>query len=239
MKNILKLTVLFLIICQVNSACKSTQKDKMEIDKPIVQSSQTILGLGDSYTYGQSVDTASRYLTQLYTLLKTKDFKIEYPKIIAQTGWTTAEMLAAVAADSDKSKYDFVFLLIGVNNEYRGMDASTYQPQFKTCLDTAIARCKNGASHVFVVSIPDYSVTRFAGRKSLPNATSDRIDVYNKINKKIADDNKVNYIEITVDSRLAYNNSALIANDGLHPSALMYEDWANKIIPVIEPLLHR
>ena len=74
------------------------------------------LALGDSYTIGESVKESNRWPVQLYESLNGK---LSYPKIIAKSGWTTDELLDTLNKTKIK-KYDFVSLLIGVNNQYRG-----------------------------------------------------------------------------------------------------------------------
>lgn len=222
--------ILLLMATAIGFACKHRTPQPMK--------TYSILGLGDSYTYGQDVDTSQRYLSQLHSQLIAKNYTVSYPKIIARTGWTTKDLLENIALDKDVKKYDFIFLLIGVNNEYQSQNPSGgYRREFETCLDSAIHRAGNDTSRVFVVSIPDYSVTRSAGRLVVPNEISRRIDEFNKINKEEAERKKVNYIEITVDSRLAYNDKTLIASDGLHPSGKMYAQWVDKILPLIEKKL--
>ena len=58
--------------------------------------------------------------------------------------------------------YDFVTLLIGVNNQYRGRKVVDYIPEFESLLKQAIQFAGNDTSHVIVLSIPDWGVTPFA-----------------------------------------------------------------------------
>lgn len=227
----MKIFIPFLLIILMGiSSCNN----KDELPQPMTEKKKySILGLGDSYTYGQNVDTNERYLSQLYTNLVDQKYNVQYPKIIALTGWRTDDLLYNIALDGDKKKYDFVFLLIGVNNEYQGRSPESYRSEFVRCLDNALAFASGISDNVFVVSIPDYSVTRSQGRQAVPNATSLRLDEYNKINREEAEKKKVNYIYITEDSRLAYNDATLIASDGLHPSGKMYGLWVDKILPVM------
>src|SRR5258708_6006692 len=63
--------------------------------------------------------------------------------------------------------YDFVSLLIGVNNEYRGRSTAEYAEEFGQLLQQAIRFARGQAANTLVLSIPDWSVTPFA-RASLP-----------------------------------------------------------------------
>jgi len=65
------------------------------------------------------------------------------------------------------------------------------------------------------------------------------IDQFNAINKAISIKAGVHYIDITPISREAANDPSLIAPDGLHPSAKMYQLWVNLLMPLVEARLKR
>ncbi|WP_258105073.1 SGNH/GDSL hydrolase family protein [Marinoscillum sp. MHG1-6] len=193
--------------------------------EPEVPSKQkTFLALGDSYTIGEAVDEDQRWPVQLVTKLLNDSVKIDAPTIIARTGWTTNELLAAIALENVVDTFDIVSLLIGVNNQYRGYPIDQQKREFDKLLQQAISFAGGDTSRVFVVSIPDYSVTPF-GQSGNPEKTAREIDLYNSINDSIADLYQVQYFDITPISREAASNPDLIASDGLHPSEEMYRRW--------------
>lgn len=53
-----------------------------------------LLALGDSYTIGESVAASERWPEQLAELLRKEGPPVERPTVIAQTGWTSGELLA-------------------------------------------------------------------------------------------------------------------------------------------------
>ncbi len=55
-----------------------------------------------------------------------------------------------------------VSLLIGVNNQYQHESIEAYKLEFTELLNRAISYANNNKNRVFVLSIPDYSVTPFA-----------------------------------------------------------------------------
>ena len=83
------------------------------------QKLNTYLALGDSYTIGESVEEEMRWPNQLTRILNQSGMPFEIPHIIAQTGWTTDELLLAINSAPLEENYDYVSLLIGVNNQYR------------------------------------------------------------------------------------------------------------------------
>ena len=187
----------------------------------------TMLCLGDSYTIGELVEEQECFPMQTVALLKQKQIEFAKPELIAKTGWTTDELAIAIKETDIKTKFDFVTLLIGVNNEYRGRSAGNYRQEFHELLNTAIDYANGNLSHVFVISIPDWGVTPF-GKKDLrgEKKIGEEINLFNTINKEEAKKAKVCYVDITPVSKQAKANSALIAKDGLHPSGVMYSEWA-------------
>ena len=109
----------------------------------------TYLALGDSYTIGQSVPTADSYPYQLAAQLKANNLKIGQPQIIARTGWTTGDLISAIADGGLSPKYSFVTLLIGVNNQYQNYNPEAYRTDFDNLVNTAISHAKGGKKKRF------------------------------------------------------------------------------------------
>ncbi|WP_293311408.1 SGNH/GDSL hydrolase family protein [Pedobacter sp. UBA5917] len=190
----------------------------------------TYLALGDSYTIGESVKQTESFPYQLQAMLKANGNNVSNPKIIATTGWTTDELQAAIKKENLNGTYSFVTLLIGVNNQYRGYPLNTYKKEFAELLQTAIAFVGGDKRKVFVVSIPDWGVTPFAKNSGRSAETiAAEIDNFNAANQEIARSAGVSYTNITPASRNAATDKSLIADDGLHPSAKMYGQWAEAL----------
>jgi lysophospholipase L1-like esterase len=182
--------------------------------------------LGDSYTIGESVAENERYPVQALRRLSPDG----QPEIIAKTGWTTANLLAAMNAAKPAAGYQAVSLLIGVNNQYQGRSQAEYEDQFTTLLQQAIRLAGDRPSHVLVLSIPDYSVTPFARNRDTTLIAA-QIDSFNAINSRVATLYKVNYLDVTAESRKAATDPSLIAGDGLHFSGKEYAIWAKMMEP--------
>lgn len=220
-------------ILPVNPAEPMNPEDSIRIP----DSTFTYLALGDSYTIGESVSAENRFPVQLHQSLSAKGYKLIYPEIIAQTGWTTDELAGAIERAKQNKQYNLVTLLIGVNNQYRGRGAAEYQVEFRALLQTAIEFANNDARNVIVVSIPDYGVTPF-GKNNNPAQIAKEIDAFNAINLAETENANARYVDITPISREASNNATLIANDGLHPSAEMYKLWVEQILPQAQEILN-
>lgn len=205
-------------------------------DTIIGQDEFSWLALGDSYTIGESVSEDERFPAQTISLLKSDSLFFKAPEYIATTGWTTSNLLNAIANKNPQDFFDVVTLLIGVNDQYQHLDTAGYRLRFTECLTKAIELAGNKKEHVFVLSIPDYSVTPFAANSDTA-AISKEIDEFNAINKAITLSFDIFYIDITPLTREAKNDASLIAGDGLHPSGREYAKWAVLLAPKIEKIL--
>lgn len=197
------------------------------------QKTISYLALGDSYTIGESLPLGDNFPHQTVSLLRKKAISITDPEIVAKTGWTTDELIEAISKRSLKSNYDYVSLLIGVNNQYRGRELATYQKEFEQLLQQAIQFAGGKSQHVFVLSIPDWGATPFAEGRDRKKIERE-IDQFNTINLKITHQYQVNYIEITAGTREAKEDLSLVADDRLHPSKKEYARWAEKLSRAIE-----
>jgi lysophospholipase L1-like esterase len=194
------------------------------------------LALGDSYTIGESVAVDERWPVQLVAALRAQGIVIGDPEIIAKTGWTTGELAEGIAQAQPQGPYDLVSLLIGVNNQYRGLSQDAYREEFVGLLETAVTLADNNPNRVFVVSIPDWGVTPFGQRRDFREVSA-AVDAFNTINRAETESRGIVYIDITPSSRQAPDDRALIADDGLHPSGEMYRQWVELILPEAERLL--
>lgn len=197
------------------------------------------LALGDSYTIGEAVEPAERWPVRLAARLRDRGIPVADPEIIARTGWTTAELAAALETAALQPPYRLVTLLIGVNDQYRGLPPDdAYRRRFQALLDRAITLAGDDPARVLVLSIPDWGVTPYAaGRDRLRVAAE--IDAFNAINEAAARAAGAAWLDVTPISREATGDPALLAPDGLHPSGAMYERWVERARPIAEAILRR
>ena len=206
--------------------------------------SASYLALGDSYTIGENVEPAGRWPMQLAAALRAEgividDMAVASPRIIATTGWTTDELSAAIdAAEPLGSDHALVSLLIGVNNQYRGRAVDEYAREFAILLERAIGFAGRRTDRVFVLAIPDWGVTPFAADSGRDTAAIAReLDAYNAAAAKICAERGVVFVDIAPVSRARGAEPAMLADDGLHPSAAMYAEWARLALPAVRRML--
>ena len=196
------------------------------------------LALGDSYTIGEGVAEDGRWPVVLARALRAEGVALEDPRIIATTGWTTDELAAAIDAAEPLGEWDFVSLLVGVNNQYRGRSLENYREEFTTLLQRAIDFARGRAERVLVLAIPDWGVTPFGTASGRDVAQIAReLDAFNAAAAAICAEHRVAFVDIAPVARVRGAEAAMLAEDGLHPSAAMYALWAAQALPVARRLL--
>lgn len=192
------------------------------------------LALGDSYTIGEGVPESGRWPVQLANALRNDGIPMSDPRIIAQTGWTTDELDAAIDTALVFPEYDLVSLLVGVNNQYRGRDVAEYRTQFTSLLERAIGFAQGRRERVLVLSIPDWGVTPFArGLARDVRQVANEIDAFNAAALETCMRRGVVFVDITGVSRQRGVEAEMLVDDGLHPSALMYAEWTRLALPAV------
>ncbi|WP_233263171.1 SGNH/GDSL hydrolase family protein [Cognatiluteimonas profundi] len=195
------------------------------------------LALGDSYTIGEGIDAADRWPTRLAARLRSDGIPLADPHVIATTGWTTDELQAAIAAQSP-APHDFVSLLVGVNNQYRGRSLQDYRRQFADLLGHAIWLAGGRADRVLVLAIPDWGLTPFGAASGRDRTLiSSELQLYNTAARTICDGRGVAFVDIGTIYREHAAEPAMLADDGLHPSAAMHALWTDAALPVARRLL--
>lgn len=193
------------------------------------------LALGDSYTIGESASEKDRWPNQLARLLEAEGMQIEVT-IIARTGWTVKELWEGIQATPPQGTYALVTLLIGVNDQYRGYLVDGYREDFQFMLGKAIEYASGDPKKVIVLSIPDWGFTPFAANRDT-EPISQQIDAFNAVNQEATQAAGAYYVDVTLISRMALDDFALIAEDRLHPSGKMYTMWAEKVLPIALEIL--
>jgi lysophospholipase L1-like esterase len=221
-------------------ACSPAVKHGLTASAPLTPMSTAALpylALGDSYTIGEGASEADRWPVQLASLARAQGLNLASPDIIARTGWTTAELQEAIAASGNhRTDYGLVSLLIGVNNQYRGQSVELYRQEFRQLLATAVAYAGGKASHVVVLSIPDWGQTPFAHDRDAAQIAHD-IDRFNAVAQAECQEAGIAYVDITDFTRSAAGDAHQFTSDGLHYTGAQMRQWASRALPVVQGLL--
>lgn len=184
----------------------------------------SILALGDSYTIGEGVIENQNFPNQFAHYLAEKNTLIEL-KIVAKTGWRTDNLLDAIRLINLRTKFDYVFLLIGVNNQFQNKNKNIFENELILLIKKSILFAKN-IQNVFVLSIPNYGHSVHCKHNSQKITTE--LAFFNDIIKKSSEKYNLKYIDINLISKTEEKQD--YASDELHPSAFQYKKWVLEII---------
>ena len=218
------------IFCGILAGCGGSAPRATAPDPAQASGAVRYLALGDSYTIGEGVREELRWPVQLAARLRERGIAVAEPAIIARTGWTTSELAAGIERAKPQGPFDLVSLLIGVNNQYRGLPLAEYRTEFRSLLQQAVNFAGGDASRVLVLSIPDWGVTPFAASRDRARIGAE-IDQFNAINREETEQARARYVDVTPQSRSAAGKAEMFASDGLHPSGAMYAEWARIALP--------
>lgn len=225
----MKKIFLLLSLAFFTMSCVDSEAEKKKAIKETDE--LTYLALGDSYVIGEGVHSSLPWPVQLSDSLRKREVPLNHPRIIARTGWTTADLLKAMDKRLEDEKFDLVSVLIGVNNQYQGRSIEEYEKELREVFRRAIERSRTGAKNVFAVSIPDYGVTPFGAERA--EEIAKEIDDFNAVFRKVAGEFEVDFYNITPISKRAKEDKTLIASDDLHPSGRMYSLWVQEIADTV------
>ena len=242
---LLVLSAITLNSCGVKNSSNNIPWEKVTTAEPVPmvktrKNNIQYLALGDSYTIGQSVCEECSFPAQLLNKLQNSNLENKFSlKIIAKTGWTTTNLINAIADQNLSPNYDLVTLLIGVNNQYQHKSFSLYQKEFPELIATSIALARGDKSKLLVISIPDYAFTPSGEASGNKASISSEIDDYNKFARKYCLANNIKFIDITQITKKGLVDKELVAEDGLHPSEKAYRLFVEKIAPIAAELLNK
>lgn len=194
------------------------------------------LALGDSYTIGEQVKINESFPYQTVYNLRKQGIAVASPDIVATSGFTTRELNEAIDRATLLEQYDFVSLLIGVNNQYRGRSIEEFTVEFESLLQLAIHFAGGKTGAVFVLSIPDWGITPYAAARDTKMIASE-IDLFNQVCQFTSIKYSTHFIDITTSQRQDGNNAAYLAPDQLHPSAKEYAKWAALLSSRVQALI--
>ena len=239
--KILKLSyfLIFIIACNSSSSFDDETLISIDEDASVNQnlnsdnSNKTqfsLLALGDSYTIGEGVNEDQIWPNQFIKVAYENGLDFSSPRIIAETGWKSYDLINAIESSNFEKKYDYVSLLIGVNNQFNSRPVNEFENDLDKLL-IKINNLKKKSGSVLIISIPDWGSSPY-GVGFDRNEISNEINTFNNSLKSFANINGLKYVDVTEISRRAINEPNLIAIDNLHPSGIMYLEWAKKIFQV-------
>ena len=140
--------LIFIIACNSSSSFDDETLNSINEDASVNQNlnsdslNQTqfsLLALGDSYTIGEGVDEDQRWPNQFIKVAYENGVDFSSSRIIAETGWKSYDLINAIESSNFEKKYDYVSLLIGVNNQFNSRPVNEFAKLFKLLLKVFIS----------------------------------------------------------------------------------------------------
>ena len=131
----------------------------------------SFIALGDSYTVGEGVNEDERWPNQFVDVAYENGVDFDQPIIIAETGWKTYDLLNAINQTSFTKKYDYVSLLIGVNNQFNSRPIDEFEEDLNDLMEEMKKIKKNDGS-IIIISIPDWGYSPFGESSDINKAIS-------------------------------------------------------------------
>jgi acyl-CoA thioesterase-1 len=194
------------------------------------------VALGDSYTIGTSVADDERWPNQLVARVQDEAVGLELVENLGVNGYTSADLIRDELPRLNELDPEFLSLQIGVNDVVQGVPENAYSENVATILDELLGRV--AADRIVCVATPDYTVTPQGAAYGDPMQQRVAIEHANERMGEACGSRGIAYVaEVYELSREAATDPALVADDGLHPSAEQYRRWVDAIAPVVRDLL--
>ncbi len=209
------------------------RRNTPELPEPVIQpeglvgqgSPFSLLLLGDSSAAGVGAPNAEQSLLGQLLSLLTQNHQVRY-RMIAQTGKTTAEMLADLLVESPQ-QYDLVVTALGVNDVTSQVSLSRWRKQ-QIQLIKAIQE-KYTPKQIIMSGLPpvgDFPALKWP-LSAYMGAYADQLDALLKTLLESHED--IEFLTLR-----GYPEEAQAASDGFHPGPVVYRMWAENIVRAID-----
>ena len=198
---------------------------------PVPQSTVNYVALGDSYTIGTGAAQNQSWPVILTKHLQQQHIQIQLVANPAHNGWTTKDVIEKELPVLDKSKPNFVTLLIGVNDWVNGVKTEDFRHNLVYIIDH-IQHQLADKSNLLLLTLPDFGVTPAGVNYGNGRDISEGIHAFNRIIQEEAAKRGLKTVDLFLASKKMHDFPDLVAADGLHPSAKEYMIWEKLIFPV-------
>ncbi|SRR5574344_2141159 len=185
-----------------------------------------IATLGDSLTYGQGASD----FTESYPYLLAKNLAGEKQAVslspFAFPGAMTSDLIDNFLDQAVAFQPDIATILIGVNDMHNHVSL----PDFKKNYQKIISALKtNPQTKIYLISMP-FIGDKFLMLPPYQKRFLNETEKYNEVIKTLAQENQVEYLDITTDTTELFKKSGNhYSLDHFHPSAVGYKIFAQLI----------
>jgi lysophospholipase L1-like esterase len=190
------------------------------------------LALGDSFTAGTGSPPSAAFPSRLASLWRAHGRKVTL-KNVAINGYTTEDVLEEEIPRVAPFQPTLVTLAVGANDRVHGWSADVYRSNvralFRAIIDAGVT-----PNRIVALPQPDWSLSPAAASFGDPAQIGADIVAFNGILRDEARAAGARYVDLYPLMHQEAERK-MLAGDGLHPSALSYEQWATALYEQIEP----
>jgi acyl-CoA thioesterase I len=184
------------------------------------------LALGDSFTIGTGSRPDQSFPARLAARLRAQGRAITVENL-GVNGFTTQDLLDVEVPRVAPFAPTFVTLAVGANDLVHGSSTEQYRSQVRRILAALLAA---GVPRVGIVALPqpDWSISPAAEGFGDPRVIAAMIQAFNEVLREEATAIGARYVDLFPLMR-RQAQARLVADDGLHPAAKAYEEWAGAL----------
>ena len=194
---------------------------------------QIYLALGDSTGAGVGARSGGGYPDRLLRLLRP-----EHPALrllnLSESGATSADLLEEQLPRALRTQPSLITLGIGIND----LGLQVPDDAFALNLEEIVTQLRGLDAPIVITNLPDLALSPAVARLVPRSAYEKRIEMFNEHVTATAARHSLALIDLYALSReLLPGRADLWSPDGFHPSAEGYEEWAQRMLPGVAPLL--
>lgn len=190
------------------------------------------LALGDSFTAGTGNPPSAAFPSRLAALWRGHGRKVAL-KNLAVNGYTTEDVLEQEIPEVGPFQPTLVTLAVGANDRVHGWSADAYRSNvrvlFRAIIDGGVA-----PKRILALPQPDWALSPAAAGFGDPAQLGADIVAFNAILRDEARAAGARYVDL-YPLMQQQAETRMISRDGLHPSALSLEQWAEALYERVEP----
>jgi lysophospholipase L1-like esterase len=186
---------------------------------------ERFLSLGDSFTIGTGT-TPDRSFPAALVRLWTGSGRSVVLSNPAVNGYTTDDLINVELPLVRSFRPTLVTLLIGANDIVQGSTDDRYRRQLRSIHERVRADALD--ARVIALPQPDWSLSPAGSGFGDLAAIARKIERFNEIARDEAERARAVWIDLFPLMR-AQGRMKMFANDGLHPSAEAYAEWAQEL----------
>ena len=197
-------------------------------------SSINYVSLGDSTAVGVGAVRGGGYPERLASRLRQEGFSVGLSNL-GMSGARIRDVFTGQLKRAIATQPTLMTLGIGTNDLWRG----TSLEDFTDDLERIAARLKQTGAPLVVVNLADLALAPVA--RLVPAALYEgRIEPFNAAIAEVARVHGMHHVDLfTASKEMIPRSPHFFSDDGFHPSADGYEEWADLLLPMAQTLVSR